>query len=187
MKSEMIRGTRESTSRVLESYGGEASCLDSSGRVLRQRAVPLILPALSMSAGQQMSRSPIHPDPENSPTYLLSLHGDAGPVIRPKWRRRQSILIKQITTRAVAPSIADCYWHRHLRTRYYDRDSIDRCFRPAELSVRTGDGEANQLAATESFYATTAICKSNPDFVSFDCHRLVKRSGIDNRLLVGCA
>jgi len=39
-----------------------------------------------------------------------------------------------------------------------------------ELSVRTGDGEANQLAATVCFHATTAICKSNPDFVSFDHH-----------------
>jgi hypothetical protein len=54
-------------------------------------------------------------------------HGDAGPVIRPKWRRRQSILIKQIATWAVAPSIADRHWHRHIGTGYYDRDSIDRC------------------------------------------------------------
>src|ERR1700674_112593 len=113
--------------------------------------------------------------------------GDAGPVIRPKWRRRQSVFIKQIAARAVAPSIADCHWHRHIETGYYDRDSIDRCIRPVELSVRTGDGETNQLATTVCFYATTTICKSNPDFVSFDCHRLVERSGIDKRLPVGCA
>src|ERR1700686_5810336 len=80
------------------------------------------------------------------------LHSDAGPVIRPKWRRRQSILIKKIATRAVAPSIADCHWHRHIGTGYYDRDSIDRCFRPLELSVRAGDGEANQLAVTVCFH-----------------------------------
>src|ERR1700687_3145780 len=113
-------------------------------------------------------------------------HGDAGPVIGPEWRRRQSILIKQIATRAVAPSIADCQWHRHIGTGYYDRDSIDRCLRPVELSVRAGDGEANQRAAAVRCYAFTTICKSNPDLVSFDCHRLIKRSGIYNRLLIGC-
>ena len=35
----MTRGTQEDISRVLESNGGEASCLDSSGGVLRQRVV----------------------------------------------------------------------------------------------------------------------------------------------------